>query len=83
MDVFSMVLSSAYDDDADSEPVIPTIFRYCHHCQRPIEGHQYQFVPNKFLCGKCWPLRYVLIEYEERPRPGAGDRISDDRLELN
>ena len=82
MDIFGMVLSSAFDEEEEAEPVVPTVFRYCHHCQRPIEGHQYQFMPNRFICAKCWPLRYMLIHYEERPRPGSGDRISGENLKL-
>ena len=83
MDVLGTVLSSAFDEDEKEEPVIPTVFRYCHHCQRPIEGHQYQFLPNMFICRKCWPMRYVLKAYEERLRPGGGDRISDVSMKFS
>jgi hypothetical protein len=82
LDVFDVVWSRALEDERE-ERVTIGVFRYCHHCQKPIRGHQFQFVPNKFLCGKCWNFRYVLASYEDRLRPGSGDRISDEPMKFD
>ena len=77
MDVFDVVWSRALEDEREEAAVV-SVFRYCHHCQKIIRGHQFQFLPNMFLCKKCWNFRYVLANYEDRLRPGSGDRISTE-----
>jgi hypothetical protein len=79
MDMFDMVWSRGFEPGEEDAPLV-AVLRYCHHCQRPIEGHQFMFAPNKFLCKKCWNFRYVLLAEEDRVRPGPGDRISEEPM---